>query len=225
MELYYVRLFTPIIIMFFSFSNHASAMKYIVSGEQISSPLILSYYGDYLGFKPGIHIGIDRPVLAFRKHNVTTGNVFPRVERTFLTSYNFIIYHHTGYNTSMQLFPALVFRSIRSHGLVLDMQIGTGISRTFLDGPTYSIGNNGSVKKVNAAGSWYWTASVAPSVGWDLHRISRKLPFQLFLSPGIWMQYPYNKGALFHFSAQVGVRSDIINLLSKKVKIYTRRKF
>lgn len=223
MELYYVRLFTLLIIMFVSFSNHASEMKYIISGEQISSPFILSYYGDYLGFKPGIHIGIDRPVLVFRKQNTTTGNSFPRVERTFLTSYNFIIYHHTGYNTSMQLYPALVVRSIRSHGLLLDMQIGTGVSRTFLDGPTYIIGNNGSVKKVKAAGSWYWTASVAPSLGWDLHRISRKLSFQLFLSPDIWMQYPYNKGVLFHFSAQVGVRTDIINLLSKRVKIYTRR--
>lgn len=222
-ELHYVRTYILFIILFFSFSGIAGASKYSSSTVQFRSPIIVSYYGDYLGFKPGIHLGIERPVLVFRHKSDTTGNTFPETERSFLTSYNFIIYHHTGYNTSMQLFPSLVFRSVRLHGLILDLGIGTGVSRTFLDGPSYRIENSGTVKRVNAAGFWYWTASVAPSLGWDLHRCSRGFPFQIFLSPDVWLQYPYNKGLLFHFSAQAGVRTDFINILSKKVKIYTRR--
>lgn len=83
-----MREFLLLIILFFGFSNAAGNAKYFGTTETFRSPILASYYGDYLGFKPGIHLGIERPVLVFRYQKDSTGAEFPDIERSFLTSYN-----------------------------------------------------------------------------------------------------------------------------------------
>jgi hypothetical protein len=188
-----------------------------------SSPIKISYFGDNLGVKPGFSIGLQHTFRSIENEKYKKSGKVKLYCREYFYSINFAAYQHKGYNSALYLFPEIGTRKIRKCGFYTELSVGTGLFRTTLGGPTYTVNNSGNIEKVNSAGSFYWAFHVSPGIGWDFSKRNPHLPLQFFIKPNLLFQYPYNSLFMKHFIVETGINYSFSNLLPGKTKTIYRK--
>jgi hypothetical protein len=145
---------------------------------------------------PGFKIGVDRPfkytkVEKFRTMSPVFGNKTKTYYKERYLSYNFGMYHQKSYHTNYLVQTEWIARRQKSKGFYVESSFGLGLSRTFVDGATYSVSDNGEIKKVPLAGNWFALASVGGGIGYNANSMKQK-PFSIYLKHQWIFLFPYN---------------------------------
>ena len=148
--------------------------------------------GAYMGsvIYPGFHVGIERPY----KLSLTDTLAAKRsrtVYRQNCLVYSLGMYHHKTFHTNFFLQVEWIRKRQRSRGFYFENGFGTGISRTFLDGATFTVSDDGEVSKVSMAGNYYWITSVGGSIGYNM-KMKYNKPVSVYLRANLIVMVPYN---------------------------------
>ena len=82
--------------------------------------------------------------------------------------------------------------------------LGVGYLHSFLQGDTYEVKDDGSVKQVFLAGRSSLMASLSCGMGYDFDYYYHK-HISLFLKPGFFVQYPFNTAIAARTTIELGI--------------------
>ncbi|MBS4013150.1 MAG: hypothetical protein KGZ97_05240 [Bacteroidetes bacterium] len=100
-------------------------------------------------------------------------------------------YYQQGFHTNLMLQAEWTFRKQRSRGMYFDYSPVIGLSRTFIDGTTYSVDDSGNVSVVKYAGDYYGILGASISLGYNFGMRSNR-PIKMFLKPSLLVLFPYS---------------------------------
>ena len=91
---------------------------------------------------PGISAGIE-----FRIHRIKDKNLITKSSRRSYFKQRFVAgnlswYHHPEFHDNIYFAAEYVMRRTRTSGFISEFSFGSGFSRTFLSGTTYTVNNN-----------------------------------------------------------------------------------
>lgn len=176
---------------------------------------------------PGFKLGLERP------YSVTKFERYKRNKvKTHFMEKNLIfslgMYHHTEFHTHYYLQGEWVRRKQRKSGFYRENTYGLGLSRAFLDGPTFSVNNLGEVKKIPLAGVNYALFSIGGSLGYNFDMKFDK-PFAIFLKTTGIFYFPHSKFVNFRPTIELGGQYQIKGFWEAnptyKTKIKGRKKY
>jgi len=139
---------------------------------------------------PGIKIGLERPYKYTKMDKVNSKRTKTYFKERYM-SYSLAMYHHERYHSNFLLQIEWVKRIQKRKGFYYEGSLGTGISRTFVDGPTYKVTKDGEIKKVPLSGNWYALISAGGSIGYNFNFKMQK-PFSIFVKHNWLLLFPYN---------------------------------
>jgi hypothetical protein len=161
----------------------------------------VSYMGSLL--YPGFKIGIEQSYKIRqlnKKKSWGTKTIFKERYWTLNLGY----YHHTTFHDNLYLLAEWQLRRQKSNGLFFEFAPGLGYSRTFLNGTTYQVDDDGGVSKVSAAGYNYVMLSIAGGIGYDFSK-KTDLDIKAFLKPSILVMAPYNSFLYVRPTVELGI--------------------
>jgi hypothetical protein len=159
---------------------------------------------------PGIKVGIEHPL--FEKDKVKeTKRKIKHKKHQVISGANFGVYSHFKYNTALFLNTEIGYRYIRQGGIIFETMIGIGYLRTFLNGKTYSVNENGDVRNVFLAGNNSFMPSISLGFGHDVSQKSNRIT-SWFIKPVVFIQMPYNSSVLPHLALEAGVNFHLNKL-------------
>lgn len=120
--------------------------------------------------------------------------------RAYAFSPEFVFYRHKHNHYGLVLNPSVNYQRTRTTGGYVELRIGTGYHRSFLDGTTYRVNSNGEVETVPLPGQNTWISSITWSFGKDLRK-TKELPIRYYMQLGASARTPYNH----HFLPSVNV--------------------
>ena len=168
------------------------------------SPLSISYLGDYIFTKPGFRLSWQNTLIKTTLKKKTS----LEVTRVLYNPINIGWYHHKGYNSALMISSGIGYRSIRPKGFIKGAGIDLGFMRTFINGTTYEVEEDGSINTV-AGGYFYGNVNLSVEAGWDFQKTGKFIPLCSFIKLNGLMQFPYNSGMLFHVMGEIGVKYPI----------------
>jgi hypothetical protein len=163
--------------------------------------LKVAYMGSIL--YPGFKVGIEQPYKVHqinKKKSWGTKTIFKERYWTLNLGY----YHHTTFHDNLYLLAEWQLRRQKSSGIFFEFAPGLGYSRTFLDGATYKVDDNGAILKVSAAGYNYAMLSIAGGIGYDFSK-KTDLDFKAFLKPSVLVMAPFNSFFYIRPTVEVGI--------------------
>lgn len=177
------------------------------SGYTPSTRIRYAYMGSII--YPGFSLGVERPykVIQVNKIKSEQNKTFYK-ERYY--SYSFEMYYHQNYHTNLFIQVEKVARRQYCNGFFLQNNFGIGLSRTFLDGVTYKVSDDGKVSKVTMAGNFYGLLSMGGSIGYNFD-LKKNKQFSVFFKPNLILMMPYNRFILPRITVELGVSYYIKN--------------
>lgn len=126
------------------------------------------------------------------------------VVRSLIFSPGLAVYRHPQNHVGIIVMPELGYKRQNSKGAFFDTGISLGLFRSFLEGKTYEVTNEGMLKQVHLAGRTAFMPSVFLGFGKDLS-ISRSVPISWFVRFHVLKQIPYNHSSLTRIALEAGV--------------------
>ncbi len=157
------------------------------------NPLRISYFGKSV-MHPGVKV--SSPII-----NLVSDS--SRITREFAVSPGLGIYYHPGNHTGIFLSAEAGFKIVFPKGLFLESYVGAGYLRTFLDGKTYVVAENGDVKRKYLAGDHQFMPSLGIGIGRRIIKAGSWLDGYFFRAGG-FLQYPYNSMWLPNLNVEIG---------------------
>ena len=148
---------------------------------------------------PGFKLGIERPskVIQVEKKSKT-------ILKERYWTYNLGFYKHKTFHSNVFLLVERQNRRQFPNGLFVEAASGLGYSRTFLDGTTYQVDENGAVSKKPLSGYNYAMLSFSSGIGYDFSK-KKALPIKLYFKPSLIVQAPYNSFIYTRPTAELGI--------------------
>jgi hypothetical protein len=158
----------------------------------------LSYFGERF-WHPGARIGYEMPVFS-------NEIVRPRKTSHILMFHPGLGYYKHKYSHSaLFLNSEIGYNMLFFFGLEFRINLGVGYLRTFLDGDTYKLSNDGSFEKVPLAGNNTFMPSISLHLGYDFSRLTNSA-LAFFIKPSLFLQVPYNDFVLPQYAVEVGFK-------------------
>ena len=156
------------------------------------SSVSVSYFGEYIGHA-GIKVGAETPLLGRNRQRSRRSLV--------LADANAGGYYHRGNHTGLFVDSGVLYRFITRGGFKLETRFGAGYHRSFVDGPVFSVEDNGDIRRVRGAGQ----NSLMISWNFGLGKEMRSSPLSWHIRPGFFVRTPYNSLFIPHFVVEAGV--------------------
>lgn len=148
------------------------------------------FRAEYLGaiISPGFKLGVERPfkytqIDKFQKNKTKT------LYKERYCSYSLGMYHRNNYHTNIFSQAELIARRQKSKGLYYESSLGLGLSRTFVDGATFSVSDDGEVEKIPLSGNWYTLASLGGGIGYNAS-LTKQKPYSVYLKYHFLFMFP-----------------------------------
>jgi hypothetical protein len=170
--------------------------------------LNISYFGEFVTH-PGIKLGAEYPLALRVKEKIGSKGKQKRREHLLFTGGNLGFYRHKRNHFGAFLNAELGYRKTRTKGFKTEGAIGIGYFRTFLDGRTYEVKDNGEVETIKLAGRNKLMYSFSFGIGKDLYQ-KYQVPISWIVKPTLFVETPYNNGFLPHFALELGVSYLIV---------------
>jgi hypothetical protein len=181
-------------------------------------------YASYMGsiVYPGFKIGIERP------YKITQVNILKKKRtKTFYKErylgFSLGMYYHPTFHTNFFLQSEWQIQRQKSCGLYYGFAPGLGISRTFYDGATFRIDDNGNILKVPLAGNFYGLASLSGTIGYNF-AFKTETNLKVYLKPSVILMFPYNKIVYFRPTFEIGAVFNIADFWKSNPKTKTKTK-
>ncbi len=139
---------------------------------------------------PGCQFALERPY----QYTEVTKQRQQKVKRIYkerYIRYALGIYSHYRYHTNFFLQCENLQRRQKSTGWWFESSEGVGVSRTFVNGPAYTVSDEGAIHKATLAGNWYALVSVGGSVGYNFN-LKKHQPFSVYCKHQWLVLFPYN---------------------------------
>jgi hypothetical protein len=163
---------------------------------------------------PGISTGIEFPVCLF-KHQEW---IVKSESRTFLKkryiSGNISWYHHPEFHDNIYFTVEYIMRRTRCRGFTSEFSAGSGYSKTYLAGTTYSVDDLGKISIIKYAGYSYALITFGGGVGYDLWMV-KKIPLAFFSKMNMLLMFPYNSTIYFRPVLELGIRLSTGHMKTK----------
>lgn len=163
----------------------------------------ISYFGQTIthpGLKAGLEYTLKSKNFIRNKRN---GTQVPKKYELILTS-NLGFFYQKRFNTSFLLNAEIGYRRVRNKGFKIELLLGAGTLRTFVNGDTYKVYNDGSVERIRYAGQWGFAPSLSLGVGKDFGFVGNS-SMGFHIKPVMYVQMPYNLTVLPHFILEAGI--------------------
>jgi hypothetical protein len=163
--------------------------------------LKVSYLGSII--YPGFKIGFEKPYKVIQVEKQRSWGTKTILKERYWTL-NLGFYHHPTFHDNIYLLAEWQLRRQKSSGWFFEFAPGLGYSRTFLDGTTYKVDDNGGISKVSAAGYNYAMFSIAGGFGYDFSKKTSS-NVKAFFKPSLIVMAPYNSFIYFRPTVELGV--------------------
>jgi hypothetical protein len=174
----------------------------LVIGDKTSSNLRFAYNSSII--YPGIRVGVEIPVNTINMLKKTKNNGTKTILKERYVSFNSGWYHHPDFHDNLYFTAEWTMRRKYAGKLFKDISIGTGYSRTFLGGTTYTVDNYGNVRIVKAAGYNYAMIVAGAGFGFDFSEVE-KYTLSVFSRFNILTMFPYNSTIYFRPVFELGL--------------------
>lgn len=152
-----------------------------------------SYSGDLI-IRHGVQVGYQIPLKNWNKVKTKKGQEITKY-KSLNSGVDFSYYwqkqNHHGFTFS----PYFAYQRIKQNGKYFQIKIGLGYHRSFVDGITYAVDDQGNVESKKFVGQNTFYNSLSFDFGKDL-RIKKGKPIRWFLQFGLNGRFPYNKSYL-----------------------------
>ncbi|MFD2034629.1 hypothetical protein ACFSKL_07515 [Belliella marina] len=180
--------------------------------------------GSLLGslIHPGFKVAIERPykftqIDKHRKHRTKT------IYKERYLSYGLGMYHHINYHANYFSQTEWVARRQKSNGYYTESSLGLGISRTFVDGATFNVSDNGEVNKVFLAGNWFGLVSAGGALGYNAN-LKNKKNYSLYFKYNFLILFPYNSLVTVRPTIELGFNYNLSGFWEAKPKFKREQK-
>lgn len=172
---------------------------------------------------PGFTIGLERP------YKVTYYEKFKKKKtKTFfqekLISFNYSMYHQPNYHTNNFLTASWISRKQKLSGWYFETSTGLGISRTFVDGASFTVSDNGDISKIPLSGNWYALASFGLSWGYNANLKLQK-PYSIYLRHQWFMLFPYNSFVMPRPVIELCLKYNLDNIWQPNIRFSSKAKY
>ena len=163
----------------------------------------VSYFGQ--GYSHyGVKIGTEYPL--WTKEKIKTKKSLKEIHKNkliFVTG-NVGCYIHRRNTVGVFINSEIGYRKTRKNGFMYEFLLGLGYLHSFLQGDTYEVNADGSVKQVFLAGRSSFMPALCGGIGYDFDYRYHK-HFSVFLKPGFFVQYPFNTALAARTSIELGI--------------------
>ncbi len=177
----------------------------------------LSYVGSVV--YPGAKIGLAVPVKLRLLLKRNGQNI--RKDRHLALNVGF--YRHPDFHDNVYLTAEWQRRRTTAGGWFTEFSPGLGYSRTFLDGTTYQVADNGAVSIQKAAGYNYALLTIGGGVGYDFS-VKTARPVLTFFRASLLTLLPYNSFVYVRPTIELGLAYRVGGLSVFKPRIKTIQK-
>jgi hypothetical protein len=188
----------------------------------LKSPGLALSYNTSLIY-PGFRCGAEIPqriihLIKTKKHEKEVN-----IDKERYLTVNLSFYHHPSFHNNLYLTAGWTMRRLNQSGFFTEFAPEIGISRTFLNGTTYRVNDNGNVSIEKGAGYFYALLSLGGGIGYDAGK-TKKMPFSIFSRFNVLTLFPYNSTFYFRPSINIGIIYKAKLFSVSKVKVQFRRK-
>lgn len=165
---------------------------------------LVSYVGN-LGWQPGLSVGLEVPI--WEKLNEKTkrnGKVKDKYRFWCLTGNAGFWVHPHSYSAQF-IRAGVLWRKVRTRGGKFEAALYLGVVNRFNAGPTYTVRDDGTVKKRFWDGSIYAMPTLMVGFGKDHLFAPKPRKFAWHIRPQMSLLAPYNTSVLPGFGLEVGV--------------------
>lgn len=179
------------------------AQDSLVVNHKLINGFSASYFGQ--GYSHyGAKIGTEYPLWTKEKIKTKKNlNEIHKKKLVFVTA-NVGCYIHRRNNVGVFINSEIGYRKTRRNGFMYEFLLGLGYLHTFLQGDTYEVNDDGSVKQVFLAGRSSLMPSLCGGIGYNFDYHYHK-HFSLFIKPGFFVQYPFNTAFAARTSFELGI--------------------
>lgn len=170
----------------------------------------------------GFAIGIEKPYKVTQVEKQKKWGVKTILKERYW-AFNVGFYHQNTFHDNLYLLAEWQMRRQKSKGWFFEFAPGVGYSRTFLDGTTYQVVDNGEVTHKSISGYNYALLSLTGGVGYDF---SKKMdtPIKVFLKPNLSFFAPYNSSLYMRPSMSLGIVYSAKNFLKTPPSVKIKKK-
>jgi hypothetical protein len=160
------------------------------------APLVLGVSTYFKGLNGGAKVSLLAPVSEktfsrLRSNGKTRVHIRLHTLEVFMAAS-----HHNRFHTQVVAGGGYLFRRTFTRGFFIEAVTGLGLSRTFVDGITYTPDAAGNLQLQSLNGHWYLTPSVAGGMGYDFRLAKRSLPLTLGGRFNLTALFPYQASLL-----------------------------
>lgn len=172
-----------LLIGFYFFINELKA-------QNIPPPAVtMSYYSEFF-VHYGLKGGIEYPLKFQVKDKKRNGKMIVPKEKLLFATANLGFYRHPKNHYAVFLLPEIAMRKTKRSGFKSGFFLGLGYLRRFNDGPTFSVDENGNVKKKTLGGEHRALASFSYEIGKDWSK-SKNVPLAWHIKPTLLFSMPH----------------------------------
>lgn len=220
-----LRIITIIVSILF---YHNQAQSQVLSTKSKESELTYApttgVRGAFLGAVsyPGFKIGVERPYKFTRVDKQKTKKTKTLYKERYL-SYSLGMYHHNDYHTNLFTQAEWIGRRQKSKGFYLESSWGLGINRTFVDGASYTVSEDGEVDKVPLSGNWSALASLGGAIGYNAN-LTKQKSYALYLKHNWLLIFPYNTFVTLRPTVEFGINYNFSGFWQAEPKFKSKEK-
>ncbi|MEQ8415982.1 MAG: hypothetical protein RIB71_15995 [Imperialibacter sp.] len=182
-------IFLPVALLFFS-SIRAQEVK-------------LSYFGETFTHY-GVKGAYSLPLYSWEKTN--------RSEKTknsaLVFSPGLAIYRHTGNHIGVIVMPEVSYKTVNQKGSLFETGISPGLFRSFYEGQTFEVSEEGTLERKHLAGRAAFMPSLFVGFGKDLS-VQKQIKLTWFCRFHVLKQIPYNKSSLTRIAFEAGISKPL----------------
>jgi len=181
-------IFSTVALLFFSYAEAQNVR--------------LSYFGEtftHYGVKGAYPVVLHSWVREGTKGN-TNG--------AFIFSPGLAVYRHPANHIGVIVMPEVFYQKKNPRGGMLEAGVSPGLFRSFLEGQTFEVTEDGSPTRKHLAGQTGFMPSVFIGTGKDL-MVKKGIPLEWFWRFHILRQVPYNKSGLTRIAFEAGISKPI----------------
>jgi len=153
---------------------------------------------------PGAKVGYEVPLTTKNIEKIKRSGKKKIFTREKLLSVNAAFYHHKNYHDNLYVTAGISFRRTKPSGFFFEFSPELGVSRTFIDGTTYTFDDTDVLKIHKTNGYFYPLLSVGGGFGYDFS-VKKELPVAAFTKLNILTSYPYNSGFYLRPTFELGI--------------------
>ncbi|NVO20748.1 MAG: hypothetical protein HXX13_13690 [Bacteroidetes bacterium] len=191
-----------LLIIIITAVNYIEAQDSHENNHKLIKGCSISYFGQ--GFSHyGVKIGREYPLWTKEKIKIKKNLKEIQKNKLIFITGNIGCFIHKRNNVGIFVNSEIGYRKTHKRGFKNEFLFGLGYLHTFLQGDTYEVNDNGSVKKVFLAGRSSLMTSLSCGIGYDFDYYYHK-HFSLILKPGFFVQYPFNTAFAARTTIELG---------------------